>query len=323
MPFSTAAGCISHAAPAISTVPRRRVRARRRTPGGSGQRERHRAPDVLGVGGGEHRASGVGRPLPAASAAAGSQRAPPALDRLAVGLAARPARRSAASTGSHSGTTGSAGHDPLGEQVARGAAEVVVEGRLVRGRLRATPAAAQPWISQPSAARAASITPSDSVGWPWMVRATSGYPPSSGLRVDELLDQLGRLRADDVAAEQLAVLLLADDLDQPGAVAVDGPRADRAVLDLADGDVVTLLARLRLGETEAGDVRRAERSPRDVDVLDRVGLAARRRPRPRSRPRRTPCGRARGRGRGRRSRRCPRRACASRRRPRSGRCRRA
>ena len=56
--------------------------------------------------------------------------------------------------------------------------------------------------------------------------------------VDELLDQLGRLRADDVAAEQLAVLLLADDLDQAGAVAVDRARADRAVLDLADDDVV-------------------------------------------------------------------------------------
>src|SRR5262249_40568072 len=77
---------------------------------------------------------------------------------------------------------------------------------------------------------------------------------------------------DDVAAEELAVLLVADDLDQPGAVAVDGPGADRAVLHLADGDVVTLLARLSLGETEAGDVRRAERGTRDVDVLDRMGL---------------------------------------------------
>ena len=70
------------------------------------------------------------------------------------------------------------------------------------------------------------------------------------LGVDELLDQLGRLGADDVAAEQLAVLLVADDLDHAGAVAVDGAGADRAVLDLADDDVDALLARLLLGEPE-------------------------------------------------------------------------
>jgi hypothetical protein len=34
--------------------------------------------------------------------------------------------------------------------------------------------AGQPWMSQPSAARTASMTPSESVGWPWMMRATSG-----------------------------------------------------------------------------------------------------------------------------------------------------
>ena len=59
------------------------------------------------------------------------------------------------------------------------------------------------------------------------------------------------LRADDVAAEQLAVLLVADDLDEAGAVAVDGAGADRAVLHLADDDVVAGLARLLLGEPEA------------------------------------------------------------------------
>src|SRR4051794_27260177 len=90
--------------------------------------------------------------------------------------------------------------------------------------------------------------------------------------VDELLDELGRLRADDVAAEQLAVLLLADDLDQAGAVAVDGAGADRAVLQLADDDVVAGLLGLRLGEAEARHVRGAERRAWDVDVADRVGL---------------------------------------------------
>ncbi len=31
-----------------------------------------------------------------------------------------------------------------------------------------------PWMSHPSAARPASMTASDKVGWPWMIRATSG-----------------------------------------------------------------------------------------------------------------------------------------------------
>ena len=65
---------------------------------------------------------------------------------------------------------------------------------------------------------------------------------------------------------------LADELDQPRAVAVDGAAADGAVRDLADDDVVALLARLRLGQPERSDVGRAERRARDVDVGDRVGL---------------------------------------------------
>src|SRR5690606_4595566 len=93
------------------------------------------------------------------------------------------------------------------------------------------------------------------------------------LRVDELLDHLGRLRADDVAAEQLAVLLVADDLDGAG-LAGDRRAADRAVGDLADDDVVALLLGLRLGQAERADVGAAERRPRDVDVADRMRLEA-------------------------------------------------
>src|SRR3954466_8247356 len=92
------------------------------------------------------------------------------------------------------------------------------------------------------------------------------------LGVHELLDQLGRAGADDVAADQLAVLLVADDLDHAAAVAVDGAGADRAVVDLADDDVEPLLLRLLLGEAERADVGRAERGARDGDVLDRVRL---------------------------------------------------
>src|SRR5918999_3788433 len=75
------------------------------------------------------------------------------------------------------------------------------------------------------------------------------------LRVHELLDQLGRARADDVAADHLAVLLVADDLHDAAAVAVDRAAADGAVLDLADDDVEALLARLLLGQPERADVR--------------------------------------------------------------------
>src|SRR3954452_22617902 len=88
--------------------------------------------------------------------------------------------------------------------------------------------------------------------------------------VDELLDQLGGARADDVAAYELAVLLLADHLDHPAAVPVDRAGPDRAVVDLADDDVVALLARLLLGEAERPDVGRAERRARDVVIVDRV-----------------------------------------------------
>src|SRR6185503_7843223 len=94
------------------------------------------------------------------------------------------------------------------------------------------------------------------------------------LRVHELLDQLGRARPDDVPAHHLAVLLVADDLDDAGAVAVHRAAADGAVLDLADHDVEALLARLLLGQAEGADVGRAERRARDVDVLDRVRLEA-------------------------------------------------
>src|SRR3954471_6342047 len=94
------------------------------------------------------------------------------------------------------------------------------------------------------------------------------------LDVDELLDELRRLRADDVAAQQLAVALIADDFVQAAAVAVDRAGPNGAVLDLADGDVVAGLARLLLGQPERRDVRVAEGRARDVDVLDRVRLEA-------------------------------------------------
>src|SRR3981189_1941430 len=67
-------------------------------------------------------------------------------------------------------------HDPFCGDVGLGAGEVEEEGGpgLATGHRDG-----QPWISQPSAARAASMTASESVGWPWMMRATSAKPPST------------------------------------------------------------------------------------------------------------------------------------------------
>ena len=132
-------------------------------------------------------------------------------------------------------------------------------------------------MSQPSAARAASMTASRQRRVAVDDARDLGVAALERADVDELLDQLGRLGADDVAAEQLAVLLVADDLHQAGAVAVDGAGADGAVLDLADDDVVAgLLAPAASVRPKRRDVRRAERRARDVDVVERVRLAARR-----------------------------------------------
>src|SRR5206468_11103526 len=67
----------------------------------------------------------------------------------------------------------------LGGEICLGAGEVEVEGgrrQVDRGAGRADH---YPWISQPSASRAASMTASESVGCPWTIRATSAKPPSS------------------------------------------------------------------------------------------------------------------------------------------------
>src|SRR5947207_3222057 len=92
------------------------------------------------------------------------------------------------------------------------------------------------------------------------------------VRHHKFLEHVRRLHAHDVRAEQLAVLLVADDLDLTAAVAIDRARTHGAHRDLADHHVMTGLLRLLLGEAEARHLRVAERGPRDVVVLDRVGI---------------------------------------------------
>src|SRR4051794_1039103 len=88
---------------------------------------------------------------------------------------------------------------------------------------------------------------------------------------DQFLDQVGGLRGDDVAAENLAVLLVADDLDHSATVAVDRRGTDRAHRDLPDGHVVALLLGRLLGQAEARHLRRAEGRCRDRVVVQRCG----------------------------------------------------
>ena len=77
-----------------------------------------------------------------------------------------------------------------------------------------------------------------------------------------------------MAAEQLAVLAVAADLDHPAAIAVDGRRADGAHRHLADDDVVARLARSLLGQPEAGDLRHAEGRCGNRRVVERMRVLA-------------------------------------------------
>ncbi len=93
-------------------------------------------------------------------------------------------------------------------------------------------------------------------------------------RRDQLGDHVAGAVADDVGAEDLAVLGVDDELDQAVFVVVDGRAADPAELLLADLDVVARLLRRRLGQADAGDLRVAEGGAGDQVLVDRVGLGA-------------------------------------------------
>ena len=174
-------GCISHAAAAISTKSARaRASGRRRTPGGrrpartvrrgrSTWRTSPRAsPASLSNGNGSGQRSGC-RPSSRARRASSARKTScsaarrSASSRLGAGQLAREHRLPLGRAGQHV-------QDALGCEVGKRACEVEVEGGVLA---RTLPAQRQPWISQPSAARPASITASDSVGWPWTMRATS------------------------------------------------------------------------------------------------------------------------------------------------------
>src|SRR6185369_7666920 len=81
---------------------------------------------------------------------------------------------------------------------------------------------------------------------------------------DEPLNQLRRLRADDVGAEQLARRLVEDRLHQPLRLAEPDRLAVRLIGKAADADGTAIGAGRRLGQADAGDLRSAVGTAGDV-----------------------------------------------------------
>src|SRR5919112_3762132 len=94
-------------------------------------------------------------------------------------------------------------------------------------------------------------------------------------RDDGLVNHLRRVRADDVDAQQLVVLRLADDLDEALLLAEDARLARRAEGELGRLHVVAQLLRLRLGQTHRRDLRVAVRTRRYVAKVYRVWILPR------------------------------------------------
>src|SRR5271166_5749375 len=87
-------------------------------------------------------------------------------------------------------------------------------------------------------------------------------------------DQFGGLRADDVDAENFAVVGVADDLDETFVLADDARAGIGAEGELADFHVVSGFAGFGFGEADAADFGMAVGGAGDVFGIDRLaGLA--------------------------------------------------
>ena len=131
------------------------------------------------------------------------------------------------------------------------------------------------WIAQPSTARAASRTASEIVGCGVDDPGQLLVAALERDRVDQLGDHVAGAVADDVGAEDLAVLGVDDELHDPVAVVVDRRGADPAELHLADLDVLAGVLRLLLGHPDARHLRVAEgRAGDEVGSTGWVGAPA-------------------------------------------------
>src|SRR5258705_41227 len=87
-------------------------------------------------------------------------------------------------------------------------------------------------------------------------------------------DQLRRAGADHVNAEDLVVLLVEDNLDEPFRLAGDSGTREHPELEAAGLDLVAPGLRLPLGEPHAPDFRIAVGAARNLAVVDRAELEA-------------------------------------------------
>ena len=160
------------------------------------------------------------------------------------------------------------------------------------------------WIARPSATSPASLIASDSVGCGAIPSATVSTVDSASIATTPASIRSVACGPDDHEPEQLAVARLVDRLHPADGLVLHHRARVRDPREAADGDVVAvLLARLGLGEADAGDLGIGVDRPRHGrSPIDGVVAAARSRPRPR--PRGTRCGRAASSRRSRRPRRC-------------------
>ena len=106
------------------------------------------------------------------------------------------------------------------------------------------------------------------------MRPSSSAVVSRAMRDAGFGQQLGRVRADDVDAEDLVVFLLRDDLDEAVGLAEDPCFTRCREREFADLYVIACFFRFRFGQADAGDFGVAVGAVRDEVLLDRLDLFA-------------------------------------------------
>ena len=156
----------------------------------------------------------------------------------------------------------------------RGARPTARRGLFAPIRPARATASGHAWIILPSESRHASATASDSVGMRMDREVHFLDRELVRPRDDELVNQLRRVRADDVRAEDLAVLRVANDLHEALRLARRARAAAGHERKLPDLVVELLVLALLLGEADRRDFGMAVRRVRDVAVVHSVRALA-------------------------------------------------